>query len=156
MVTLRRPRLVISVSHIVKGKVQNCLEMHSLITGCRWISPKDIRRFYGIHHLPTLKGRESTLLLVKALAVQNRRVENAITHESPVAKRVKWKKKTQLWHSKIGCSWNQIQFWWKESSMRKAFKVLFRHFFSPLIRVDEEISLQTGQEIFREAKLNTG
>lgn len=40
--------------------------------------------------------------------------------------------------------------------MRKAFKVLFRHFFSPLIRIDEEISLQTGQEIFREAKLNTG
>lgn len=64
-----------------------------MITGCRWISPKDIRRFYGIHHLPTLKGRESTLLLVKALAVKNRRVENAITHESPVAKRVKRKKK---------------------------------------------------------------
>lgn len=40
--------------------------------------------------------------------------------------------------------------------MRKAFKVPFRHFFSPLIRVDEEISLQTGQEIFREAKLNAG
>lgn len=29
-------------------------------------------------------------------------------------------------------------------------------FFSPLIHVDEEISLQTGQEIFREAKLNPG
>lgn len=40
--------------------------------------------------------------------------------------------------------------------MRKAFKVPFRNFFSPLIRVDEEISLQTGQEIFREAKLNAG
>lgn len=40
--------------------------------------------------------------------------------------------------------------------MRKAFKVTFKQFFSPLIRVDEEISLQTGQEIFREAKLNAG
>lgn len=38
--------------------------------------------------------------------------------------------------------------------MRKAFKVTFRQFFSPLIHVDEEISLQAGQEIFREAKLN--
>lgn len=36
------------------------------------------------------------------------------------------------------------------------FKVPLRHFFGPLIRVDEEISLQTGQEIFREAKLNAG
>lgn len=40
--------------------------------------------------------------------------------------------------------------------MRKAFKVTFKQFFSPLIPVDEEISLQTGQEIFREAKLNAG
>lgn len=40
--------------------------------------------------------------------------------------------------------------------MRKSFKVTFKQFFSPLIRVDEEISLQTGQEIFREAKLNAG
>lgn len=63
--------------------------MHSLITGYRWISPKDIRRFYGIHHLPTQKGRESTLLIVKALAVENRRVENATVHESPVGKMVK-------------------------------------------------------------------
>lgn len=63
--------------------------MHGLITGCRWISPKDIRRFYGIHHLPTQKRRESTLLLVEALAVENRRIENASVHESPVGKMVK-------------------------------------------------------------------
>lgn len=91
LVILLHPHSVISFSHIVKGKVQNCLEMHSLITGCRCISPEDIGRFYGIYHLPTLKGRESTLILVKALAVENRRVENAVVHESPVGKRVKWK-----------------------------------------------------------------
>lgn len=34
--------------------------------------------------------------------------------------------------------------------------MIFRQFSSPLIHADEEISLQTGQEIFREAKLNTG
>lgn len=37
--------------------------------------------------------------------------------------------------------------------MRKAFKAEFKQFFSPLIHVDEEISLQTWQKIFREAKL---
>lgn len=50
----------------------------------------------------------------------------------------------------------ETKFNFDESAMRKAFKVLFRHFFSSLIHADEEISLQTGQEIFREAKLNTG
>lgn len=40
--------------------------------------------------------------------------------------------------------------------MKQAFRVTFRQFSSPLIRVDEEILLQTGQEIFREAKLNAG
>jgi len=50
----------------------------------------------------------------------------------------------------------EAKFDFDESSMRKAFKVTFRKFFSPLTHVDEEISLQTGQEIFREAKLNAG
>lgn len=155
MVTLLHPHSVISFSHVVKGKVQNCLEMHSLITGCRWISPEDMRRFYGIHHIPTLKERVSTLLLVKALGVENRRAGNIIVHESPVGKGL-GETNPQVWDSRIGCNWNKIQFWWKESSIRKVFKVLFRHFFSSLIHVDEEISLQTGQKIFREAKLNTG
>lgn len=50
----------------------------------------------------------------------------------------------------------ETKFNFDESSMRKALKAPFRHFFSPLICVDEEISLQTGQEIFREAKQNAG
>jgi len=60
-----------------------------LITGCRWISRKDVWRFYGIHHLPRLKGRENTLLLVNALAVKNRRVENTGVHERPEGNGIK-------------------------------------------------------------------